>query len=93
MQEKYFYLESRAIDVFFQKSKETNKETIHPSIEAEVKMAMFIIQHNAFFNLSDHMSQFIRQEFKGSKAAKKFACGGTKTWEIVSCIGNTSSNN
>ena len=34
------------------------------------------------------MSQYIRQEFKGSKAAKKFACGRTKTSAIVSCIGN-----
>ena len=61
MQEKFLSLESRAIDAFFQKSKETNEQTIHPSIEAEVKMTMFIIQHNTFFNLSDHMGQFIRQ--------------------------------
>ena len=73
---------------FFQKSKETNEETIHPSIEAEVKITMFIIQHSTFFNLSNHMSQYIRQEFKGSKAAKKFACGRTKTSAIVSYIGN-----
>ena len=49
---------------------------------------MFIIQHSTFFNLSDHMSQYIRQEFKGSKAAKKFACGRIKTSAIVSGIGN-----
>ena len=34
------------------------------------------------------MSQFIRQEFKGSKAAEKFACGRIKTLAIVSCIGS-----
>ena len=61
MQEKFLSLESQAIDAFFQKSKETNEQTIYPSIEAEVKMTMFIIQHNTFFDLSDHMSQFIRQ--------------------------------
>ena len=51
-------------------------------------MAVFIMQHNTLFSLSDHMSQFIRQEFKGSKAAKKFACDRTKTTAIVSRIGN-----
>ena len=79
MQEKILFLESRAIDALFRKSKETNEETIHQSIEAEVEMAMFIIQHNTFFSLSDHMSQYIKQEFKVSKAAEKFACGQTKT--------------
>ena len=49
---------------------------------------MLIIHHSTIFNLSDHMSQYIRQEFKGSKAAKKFACGRTKTSVIFSCIGN-----
>ena len=88
MQEKSLNLESRAIDAFFQKSKETNEETIYPSTEAEVKMAMFIIQHNTFFNQSDHMSQFIRQEFNGRKAVENFACGRRKTSAIVSCIGN-----
>ena len=34
------------------------------------------------------MSQYIGQEFKGSKAAEKFACGRTKSSAIVSCIGN-----
>ena len=48
-------------------------------IKAEVEMAVFIIQHNTFFSLSDHMSQYIKQEFKVSKAAEKFACGQTKT--------------
>ena len=43
MQEKFLSLESRVTDAFFQKSKETNEETTHPSIEVEVKMAMFII--------------------------------------------------
>ena len=88
MQEKFLFSESRATDAFFQKNKETNKETIHPPIEAEVKMAMFIIQHNTFFNPSNHMSQFIRQEFKGSKAAEEFACGRTKTSATVTSIGN-----
>ena len=46
---------------------------INPSKEAEVKVAMFIIQHNTFSNLSDHMSQYMRQEFNGSKAAEKNA--------------------
>ena len=73
---------------FFLKSKETNEETIHPSIEAEAKMAMFIMQDNTFFNLSDNMSQYTRQDFKGSKAAEKFACSQTKMSAIGNCIGN-----
>ena len=62
--------------------------SIDPSIEAEVKMAMLIVQHNTFFNLSDHLTQFIKREFKGSEAAKNFSCGRTKTAAIVNCLGN-----
>ena len=57
---------------------------------------MFIIQHNTFSNLSDHMSQYMKQEFNqymkqefnGSKAAEKKR--RIKTSAIVSCIGNNS---
>ena len=65
-----------------------NEADIHPSINAEVKMALMLVHHNTFFNLSDHMTQYIRQEFKGSKAAQSFSCGRTKTAAIINCIGN-----
>ena len=57
--------------IFTENFKKTNEETINPSKEAEVNVAMFIIQHITFSNLPDHMSQYMRQEFNGSKAAEK----------------------
>ena len=50
-------------------------------------MAMLIVHHNTFFNLSDHLTKFISQEFKGSRAADNFACGRTKTGAIINCVG------
>ena len=60
--------------------------TQHPSISAEVHMAMLLMHHNSFLNLSDHMTKFISKEFKGCAAADQFACGRTKTTAIVNCI-------
>ena len=40
---------------FLQKNKKTKQN-----------MAMFILQYISFFNLSDHMSQYIRQKFKAT---------------------------
>ena len=74
------------MDLFLKRS--SNQDDVHPSIEAEAKMALMIIQHNTFFNLSDHMTQFIRSEFKDSKAGANFSCGRTKTAAIVNCLGN-----
>ena len=50
-------------------------------------MTLMLVHHNTFFSLSDHMTQYIKQEFKGSKAAESFSCGRTKTAAIINCIG------
>ena len=68
-------------------TKKDNPSEIHPSIKAEVKMALMIVHHNTFFNLSDHLTQIIKSEFHGSCAAEQFSCGRTKTAAIVNCIG------
>ena len=61
---------------------------IHPSLNAKIKIALLIVHHNTFFNLSDHLTQYVKGEFKDSKAAKNFSCGRTKTAAIISCIGD-----
>ena len=61
---------------------------IHPSLNAEIKMALLIVHHDTFFNLSDHLTQYVKGEFKDSKAAKNFSCGRTKTAAIINCIGD-----
>ena len=59
-----------------------------PSIQAETKCIMLLIQHNSFFNVSDHLSPLTRSEFRGSQAAENFSCGRTKTAVIVNCLGD-----
>ena len=61
---------------------------IDPSIQAETKCVMLLIQHNSFFNISDHLSPLTRSEFRGSQAAEIFLCGRTKTAAIVNCLGD-----
>ena len=51
-------------------------------------MAAMLVHHNTFFNISDHMMQYVETEFKGSPAAENFSCRCTKTSAIVNCIGN-----
>ena len=51
-------------------------------------MDMMIVQHNTFFNLSDHLTQIVKSEFQGSAAAENFACGRTKTSAIINCLGD-----
>ncbi len=51
-------------------------------------MVMLLIQHNTFFNLSDHLCPLIRNEFKGSEVARSFSCSRTKTAAIVNCLGD-----
>ena len=41
---------------FLRKPAEEDVTTVHPSIQAEVKMAMMIVHHNTFLNLSDHLT-------------------------------------
>ncbi|CAB3991851.1 Hypothetical predicted protein, partial [Paramuricea clavata] len=71
----------------FLKKRDDPSIVVHPSIQAEVKMALMIVHHNTFFNLSDHLTPIIKSEFHGSAAAEKFSCGRTKTSAIVNCIG------
>ena len=49
---------------------------------------MLLIQHNTFFNISDHLCPLIRNEFKGSQVAQSFSCSRTKTAAIVNCLGD-----
>ena len=65
---------------------------IHPSLQAEMKMALLIVHHDTFFNLSDHLTPYIKNEFKGNNTAKKFFCGRTKTAAIINCIGDDIKN-
>ena len=61
---------------------------MHPAILAGVRMTMLVVHHKTFFNLSDHLSPYVNNEFKGSRAAENFSCGRTKTAAIVSCVGD-----
>ena len=51
-------------------------------------MALLIVHHNTFFNLSHHLTQYVKGEFKDGKAAKNFSCGRTKKSAIINCIGD-----
>ena len=79
-------LETSTMDKFIQPKK--NADDIHPSINAEVKMALMIVLHNTFFRFSDNLTPFIQTEFKGSRAAENFSCRRTKTAAIVNCLGD-----
>ena len=61
---------------------------MHPVTFAEVRIAMLVVHHNTFFNLSDHLSLYVNNEFKGSCAAEKIFCGRAKTVAIVNCVGD-----
>ncbi len=67
----------------------SGNEEVHPSIKAEVNMAMMIVDHNTFSNLSDHFTPYVRQEIHGSAAAAGFQCSRTKTAAMVNCIGKS----
>ena len=69
-------------------TKHVSSNTQHPSISADVHMAMLLVHHNSFLNLSDHMTKFISKEFKGGAAADQYVCGRTKTAGIVNRIGS-----
>ena len=61
---------------------------IDPSIQAETKCVMLLIQHNSFFNVSNHLSPLTQSEFRGSQAAENFLCGRTKTEAIGNGLGD-----
>ena len=73
------------MNTFFTKPASSNSQ--HPSTSSEVHMAMLLVHHNSFLNLSGHMTKFITKELKGCTAADKVSCGKTKTAVIVNCIG------
>ena len=77
--------ENNTTHAFYQKP---STSEIDPSIQAETKCVMLLIQHNSLFNISDHLSPLIRSEFRGSQAAENFSCGRTKTAAIVNCLGD-----
>ena len=79
---------SSSLRKFLRKPAEEDATTVHPSIQAEVKMAMMIVHHNTYFNLSDHLTRLVNSKFQGSAAAENFACGRTKTSAIINCLGN-----
>ena len=59
-----------------------------PSIKAEVAMTMMLIQHNTFFNTSDHLPPIINRQFSECDAGREYKCRRTKTAAIVNCIGD-----
>ena len=69
---------------FYQKPSTSEMD---PSVQAETKCVMLLIQRNSFFNISDHLSPLIRSEFKASQAAENVSCGRTKT-AIVNRFGD-----
>ena len=68
--------------------KQVPVDDVDPTITAETKAVMLIVQHNTFFNLMDHLSSFIKREYKDSPTAEFFSCGRTKTAAIVNCMGD-----
>ncbi|KAJ8030946.1 hypothetical protein HOLleu_27502 [Holothuria leucospilota] len=74
------------IDAMFRKR--SSSGDVDPTIAVETKMVMLLIQHNTFFNISDHLTPLIRNEFKGSTVAESFSCSRTKTAAIVNCLGD-----
>ena len=68
---------------FYQKP---STSEIDPSIQAETKFIMLLIQHNSFFNISDHLSPLITSEFRRSQAVENVSCGRTKTVAIVNYL-------
>ena len=54
-------------------------------------MAMLVVHHSTFFNLSDHLTPYINNKFKGSCAAENFSCGHTKRAAIITVLAISSS--
>ena len=82
-----FFLLGSSLQTFLRPETPTTSST-HPAILDEVRMAMLVVHHNTFVNLSDHLTPYINNELKGSRAAEHFLCGCTKTSAIVNCVGD-----
>ena len=76
------------MEKFVQPKQSSSSNDIHPSIRAEVKMALLLVHNNTFFRLSDHLTPYIQSEFEGSKAAENFSFRQTRTVAIVNCLGS-----
>ena len=50
-------------------------------------MTILVAHHSTFFSLPDHLTKLTSKEFTGCEAGKIFACGRTKTTNIIYCIG------
>ena len=84
----FTFLENANLSDFFRKSNAGEQLVVDPSIKAEVKFVMMLIKQNCLFNITDHLSPLIRNEFKGSDAAQSFHRTRTKTAAIVNCLGD-----
>ena len=58
-----------------------------PAILAQVRVAMLVVHHYMFFNLSDHLTLYINNEFKDG-TAENSSCLHTKTAAIINCVGD-----
>ena len=81
-----FFLSGSSLQVFVHPETPT-ASSMHPAILAEVRMAMLVVPHNTFFNLSDYLIPYINNKFKGCRAAENSSCGRTKTAAIFNCVG------
>lgn len=54
--------------------------------EGELKMCMFVAEHNLDLSVMDHLPQLIRSVCPDSSIAKHFECGRQKTTQILSEI-------
>lgn len=52
-------------------------------IRAETLYSVFVAEHNIPFAVADHFTKICKQMFPDSDIAKKFACGKTKTTQII----------
>ena len=67
----------------------SSKDDLPPSINAEVQMAMMLVQHNSFFSTSDHLTPIINTSFSAGEAGIKYSARRTKTACIINCIGDS----
>ena len=82
-----FVLSGSSLQAFLRPETPTTS-LMHPAILEEVRMAMLVVHHYTFSNLSYHLTPYISDEFKGSYPAENFSCRRTKTAAIVNCVGD-----
>ena len=82
-----FFLSGLSLQAFLLPEAPTTS-SMHLAILAQVRMAMLVVHHDMLFNLSDNLTPYINNEFKGSRAAENFSCLLAKTVSIVNCVGD-----